>query len=616
MSVCSSSAVIERTKEQAKTPEMAFKEFLERLPITNPKELILINPQLVPEDVFDVQTARRKGYFAYPPIGLLYLAAIAREVNPQIDLQAIDINYELLRDCQSDDFSYDCWQEILREALAKCDAPYLVITYMFGSSKKAYVEISQFVRENFPQTPIISGGVQASYDFKEILDAGNCDIVFRKEGELQFKAFLESSKVGEAVETPWGAAFRHEGQIYELGAPQTGVLDWNQDIRPYYDLIDIKSYNEYGSLAAFSRYNGEEKSFATVLSNRGCRAMCAFCTVRDFNGFGVRQRSVDSVVEEIKYLVREKGIQQIDWLDDDLLFNPDRALEMFKRLAEEVPELEWICNNGLIAVAVTEELMYWMVKSGMKAFKVGIESGNADVLKQIRKPTTKSGLLSRSKIFKKYPEVFVSGNFILGFAGETFSQMMDTYNFAIELAWDWASFYICQPLKGTSMFSAFQELGDDRCKDEGYGKTLNPGRGKLLGGKFVHGGEQKIMTGRNIFKLPYDAVPSQEQVREIWFTFNFIANFVDNVNLKPGGNVAKMVNWFEAILAGYPSDASMCAALVKGYRMLGNEEMAVLYQQKFKHLVANSGYWQRRIVEFPELLEFAEVDEPAAIACA
>lgn len=604
MSVYSYSSVIERTKEKAKTPEAAFKEFLGSLPITNPKELILINPQLVPEDVFDVETARRKGYFAYPPVGLLYLAAIAREVNPQIDLQVIDLNYELLRYCQSDDFTYDCWKEIVREAIARCNAPYVVITYMFGSTKKAYVEISQFVRENFPQIPIISGGVQASYDFKEILGAGHCDIVFRKEGELQFKSFLESSKVGEAVATPWGAAFRHEGQIYELGAPQTGVLDWNQDIRPYYDLIDIKSYNQYGSMTSFSRYNGEEKSFATVLSNRGCRAMCAFCTVRDFNGAGVRQRSVDSVVEEIKYLVREKGIQQIDWLDDDLLFNPDRALEMFKRLAEEVPELEWICNNGLIAVAVTEELMYWMVKSGMKAFRVGIESGNAEVLKQIRKPTTKSGLLRRTKIFKKYPEVFLNGNFILGFAGETFSQMMETYNFAIELAWDWASFHICQPLKGTSMFSAFQQLGDDRCHEEDYGKTFNPGRGKLLEGKF---GNDEIMTGKDIFKLPYDVVPSQEQVREIWFTFNFMVNFVENVNLKPGGNVTKIVKWYEAILGGYPSDASMCAVLVKAYRMLGNDEMAELYQQKFKNLVANSGYWQRRIVEFPELPALAGV---------
>lgn len=607
---------LQTRSQEAEAALEAFQSFLSSLAITNPKELILVNPQLVPEDVFDLDTSQRRGYFAYPPIGLLYLAGIARQINPEIKLKVLDLNYELLRYSQSDTFAYDRWKSIVRDALQDCEAPYVAITYMFGSTKKVYVEISQFIRDTFAGVPIISGGVQASYDYKEILEGGACDIVFRKEGELQFQAFMESSKAGEAVAIPWGAAFKYKGKIYELGEAQTGVLAWNQDITPYYDLIDIKDYNQYGSLAAFSRYNGEEKSFATVLSNRGCRAMCVFCTVRDFNGNGVRQRSVDEVVEEIKYLVREKGIQQIDWLDDDLLFNPERALELFKKLADQVPELEWICNNGLIAVAVTEELMYWMVKSGMKAFKVGIESGNDDVLKQIKKPTTKAGLRKRSLIFKKYPEVLVSGNFIVGFAGETFGQMMDTYNFACELAWDWASFYICQPLKGTQMFSAFQELGDDRCSEEGYGKTLNPGRGKLLG-EFLHGSEgdgDTILTGRDIFKLPYDLVPSKEQIREIWFTFNFVANFLENTNFQPGGNVQKIVKWFESILAGYPSDASMCAALVKGYKILGNEEKAADYQEKFKNIVANSAYWQRRIVEFPELLEFAHIDKNEAIA--
>ncbi len=597
-------------KEENGHSSKTFELFLSGLRIPSPKQLILVNPQLVPENVFDLATARKRGYYAYPPIGLLYLAAIAKEVNPEIEIRVIDLNYELLRLSHTDPFDYGSWKELLLNEVRSCDAPYVAVTYMFGSTKSVFVEITKLIRANFPDVPILSGGVQGSYDYQEILENGYCDIVFRKEGELQFKAFLESCKVGKAVSIPWGAAFGYQGQVYPLGTEQPAVIDWDKDIRPYYDLIQIQEYHKYGSLAAFSRYNGEEKSFATVLSNRGCRAQCAFCTVRDFNGYGVRQRSVESVIEEIKFLVREKGIQQIDWLDDDLLFNPDRALEMFKGLAEEVPELEWVCNNGLIAVAITEEIMYWMVKSGMKAFKVGIESGNDEVLKQIKKPTTKSALRKKGNLFKQYPEVLVSGNFIIGFAGETFGQMMDTYNFAAELAWDWASFYICQPLKGTEMFSAFQELGDDRCGEEGYNKTLNPGRAQQLG-EFGHNfinPENSILCGRNIFKLPYDLIPSKEQLREIWFTFNFVANFVENPNFQPGGNVAKIVKWFESILAGYPSDASMYAGLIKGYKMLGNAEKASYYQEKFTQILSKSNYWQKRIQEFPEILEFAEVE--------
>ncbi|MEG4392869.1 B12-binding domain-containing radical SAM protein [Microcoleus sp. BROC3] len=590
-----------------------FQSFLNTLAFSNPKQLIFINPQLVPEDVFDIATARNRGYYAYPPIGLMHLAAIAREVNPQIDVQVIDLNYEILRAAQSNEFSYQrTWQEILLNNIHPENNPYVVITCMFGSTMPIFVDIVRFIQENFPNLPILSGGVQASYDYKELLTKKLCNILFRKEGETQFKAFMESCLTGKAVSLPWGAAFELGGQVYELGTPGPGVEDWDRDIRPYYDLLDIQNYHKYGSLAAFSRYNGEEKSFATVLSNRGCRAQCTFCTVRDFNGQGVRQRSVESVIEEIKFLVREKGIKQIDWLDDDLLFNADRSLELFKRLAEEVPELEWVCNNGLIAVAVTEEIMYWMVKSGLKAFKVGIETGNDEMLKLVKKPTTKPALLKKSKLFKKYPEVFLSGNFIIGFPNETFGQMMDTYNFARELNWDWASIYICQPLKGTEMFSAFQELGDDGCEVENYDKTLNPGRSSKRGefGVLAGQGTSHILTGKDIFNFPYDSVPSREQLKEIWFTFNFVANFLDNPNFAPGGNPAKIVRWFESIHWGYPYDASMCAGLVKGYKLLGNQEKMSFYQHKFLSIVSESSYWQRRIQEFPEMLEFAEVDLP------
>jgi len=587
--------------------EKAFQGFLDNLKVRNPRQLILINPQLIPEEFFDLSVARRGGYYAYPPMGLVYIAAVAKQINPQIDVKILDLNYELLRHSKSENFSYRYWQNLLVEAIEKCDAPHVGISYMFGTTKPSFTEVSRFVRKNFPHVPVLTGGVQASYDYKELLESNLCDIVFRKEGEMPFKVFLESCISGQAVDVPRGTCFNLDGTYYELGEPQDEApIDW--DIRSVYSLINIEEYHKFGSLGAFSKYNGEEKSFATVLGNRGCRARCTFCTVRDFNGFGIRQRTVESVIDEIKYLVRERGINQIDWLDDDLLWNPQRAVDLFKGLATEIPELEWLCSNGLIAVAISEEIMEWMVKSGMKAFKIGIESGNDEMLHAIKKPTTKPKLREKKKLFKKYPEVLVSANFILGFPKETFGQMMDTYNFARELDFDWSSFYICQPLKGTEMFSAFQELGDDRCEEERYDKTLNPGRSAARGefGYSFQSSEDTLRKGKDVFNLPLDTIPNNEQLKEIWFTFNLVANFLNNPNFAPGGNPAKIVKWLLAIHSGYPYDASMSAALVRGYKLLNNQEKATYYREKFKSLVDDSPYWQRRVKEFPELLLMAE----------
>ena len=586
----------------------AFEEFLKRLKITNPSELVLINPQQVPEEVFDVIIARNRGYYAFPPVGLLNIAAVAKQIKPDIQIHIIDLNFEILKGAQSDGFTYRSWEGIVKRVIENCRAPFVGITCMFGATKPIFLQVSKFIRKNFPDVPLLSGGVQATYDYQELLRDGYSDVVFRREAEKQFESFLVSCIEGSMQEVPWGIAFKTEEGVYDLGTPPENVpVDW--DIRSFYSLIDALDYHQYGSLAAFSRYNGPEKSFATVLSNRGCRACCTFCTVRDFNGFSVRQRPVRSVIEEVKFLVREKGIRQIDWLDDDLLWNPERTVALFKGLAEEIPELEWICNNGLIAAAITDEIMYWMVQSGMKAFKIGIESGNDEMLHLIKKPTTKEKLREKRRLFRKYPEVFVSANFIIGFPRETFGQMMDTFDFASELEWDWSSFYICQPLKGTEMFSVWQSLGDERTEVENYDKTLNPGRAAARGefGYPFKNNEKGILTGRDIFKLPRDKVPGQEQIKEIWFTFNLVVNFLDNLNFKPGGNTSKILRWFESIAHAYPYDASMAAALARGYRLLGNQEMFQFYQRKFEAVLAESGYWRRRVQEFPELLDFAEV---------
>jgi hypothetical protein len=597
----------------APLPVAEYKAFIASLEVKAPKELILINPPLVPEDAFDVNIARNRGYYAFPPNGLLYLCAVAREVNPAIKLKVIDLNYELLKRAQQDGFKYRVWETILEDALKDCEAPHVAVTCMFGATKVGFLDVAKWLRAKHPHVPILSGGVQATYDWQELLDAGLCDILFRREGELQFKAFLESCYGKDSV--PKGPAFRHEGRNYEMGdASGDAPVEW--DIRQYYNLIEVGDYYKYGSLAAFSRYNGADKPFATVLSRRGCRARCTFCTVRDFNGFGVRARPYQSVIDEIKFLVREKGIKQIDWLDDDLLFGPE-VIDLFKGLSEQVPELEWISNNGLIANAISDDVMHWMVRSGMKAFKIGIETGNDEMLHAVKKPTTKVKLRVKRMLFKKYPEVLVSANFIIGFPRETYQQMLDTYTFACELKWDWSSFYICQPLKGTEMFSVWQSMGDERCEVESYDKTLNPGRAAArgeFGYKFKPGEERKILSGREIFQLDPKVVPDSEQLKEIWFTFNMVANFLENPNFAPGGNPAKIVRWFESIAHAYPYDASMAAALARGYRLLGDEKNFQLNQTKFKTIYAESAYWRRRCVEFPELLDFAEVSSAHAQA--
>ena len=75
-------------------------------------------------------------------------------------------------------------------------------------------------------------------------------------------------------------------------------------------------------------------------------------------------------------------------------------------------------------------------------------------------------MLDKAELIRCYPDIFLSANFIVGFPEETFGQMYDSFTFARKLECDWSSFYVCQPLKGTDLFSSFQHLMDPRTNDE------------------------------------------------------------------------------------------------------------------------------------------------------
>ena len=66
-----------------------------------------------------------------------------------------------------------------------------------------------------------------------------------------------------------------------------------------------------------------------------------FCSVRTFNGVGVRRRSIDSVIEELKILKYEYNIGHIMWLDDDFLYNTKESIDLFNAIVRNKLDMTW-----------------------------------------------------------------------------------------------------------------------------------------------------------------------------------------------------------------------------------------------------------------------------------
>ena len=605
----------------------AFRHLIDSKNLTDKLLFVFITPPLVPEGAFDTEVARRKGYYNFPPTGVMYLAAALKQtdIRNNISIKIVDLNDLILKDANENlDFRYTNWINFIDVEVSDSYSPVFVVSYMFGTTKECFQQVTRHLRVKHPKALILSGGVQATFDAEEILEAKNADIVSMNEGERQIQdilsILLQYKKYGiEGINSiPLGIKFIDGDTTISTDlASKPEDIDW--DLSEFYDQINIQDYYKHGGIGAFSKYVEESMSapmpYSAVLTKRGCRAHCTFCTVRTFNGKGLRLRSLDSVFKEIDYLYFEKGIRHIDWLDDDLLFDQQYNLDLFNGIAERYPDLVWTASNGLIGTAINEQNMEAMVKSGLKAFKIGVESGNAEVIKNIRKPTTLWRLLDKAELIQKYPEIFFSANFIIGFPEETFAQMFDTFTFAKKLRCDWSSFYVCQPLKGTDLYSSFQNLLDPRASSESYQKTINPGRSSARG-EFAYNecanstlNNPLLEANWDIFLMHSSRTFNVNEHNEIWFTFNLVANFLDSPCYKSKKLTIKLLKWLHSIHSGYPFDASMVAAIAHCYNLLDELENSSIYLRKFIDIVKQSDYWKMRISSFPEILTLAGIKE-------
>lgn len=577
-----------------KSPDISLDNYINGLIKKRRPEnrLLLVNPVQINLEQFDMETARRRGYYLYPPVGLLFLAASAADTG--VEVKILDLNYELLHKTIKDGrFNANTWKDLLLKQIEEFKPSIIGVSCMFSSLRSYFEEALKFLKD-MDRFILLAGGTHVSFEYSRLLDDGLCHFAFTRESEDKLAFILSKLLFLNGDKEPCaGIYYRDLESIKETSGSDTLPEDI-PDLTKVYNLIPVEKYCQAGSLNQYSRFIGGNSAFSAVSMNRGCRGYCTFCSVRSLLGKKVRSRSVDSVMDELCYLAKERGVRHFDWLDDDLLADRKSCFTLFERMRKENLNLRWYANNGVIASSLDRPLLQAMVESGCIGFKIGIETGNEEMMKKIRKPTSLQKLLELSGLFEEFSELFIAGNYIIGFPFEKFSQMLDTFIFANKMSIDWSGFYICQPLKGASEFANFEILQDARCKDGGPDNYL-PAREI---NSALEEGDSRIRRGLDIFNLDAAATLCAEQVKEAWFVFGFLTNFINNKNLKPSGRVEKFIGWVRAAMDVYPNDAGMALFLSFAYTIANDIKQAEEYHVMAKKLHGGSAYWQARFEQF------------------
>ncbi len=579
--------------------QLADQELTRLFPERNIQKVLFVAPPDGDQTMFDYATGKRGRYWNFPAYGIGVVASHLRQEGIEVDI--LNLNNHVLRTCRQsvtpESFDFDTvWKESLARKIDLFQPDLIGVTCMFTQTHTASVEVCEEVKYLRPDIPVTLGGVHITNSFnhkeqcKSILnDFAKVDLFFLYEAELAFKNFVQAVNRQKSLDSLFQVYF-NTSQTKLHFAEKRVPKDSELDIVPAYDLMELEDLSNNGVIGSFACIKEKKARCATVLSNRGCRAQCTFCSVRSFNGRGVRIKSVQTVVDELLTLRNDFGVDHIMWLDDDLLFNHQRALELFNEMVRQNVGITWDCTNGVIAASCTEEMIAAAAESGCIGLNIGMESGNPEILKIVKKPGKVINFLKAAKTLKKYKQINARVFLMLGFPNETYEMIEDTFNVAMEMDLDWYNLTILQPLPNTPIFNSMVQQGlveDVKAEDVRY----NSG---------AYGKKRKLMEQNQFSQIvsPFanlenrDKIPSKEELEPIWLYMNYHLNFSRILNVEDPIKIRQQLGYLEyvanLVAPDDPLPMYFCGYLQKKVR--GAVDPALF--SRLESRLGASEYWQ------------------------
>ena len=402
-------------------------------------KVLLTNATGIMPEEFNKDYNKRRGYSLYPPLSLTTVAASIFKKVDDIEVEVLDMNFETIKyfneNDKSDLSTYDFMKNKIVDKMDEFQPDLVGISVLFSPAHSNALAMANIVKEKNSTTQVVCGGVHTTFAYKRMLEeCPNIDFIFLYEADNTFPLFLEYLKGKVKFEDLKGIAWLDKNTNETKLAPHAPLIhELDQLPIPEWDLVPLKKYSDYGRVGAVHMFGDTRKPTYMMQTVRGCVAQCTFCSVRSFYGKGVRSYSPQRVLEEIDYLYNELGIRQLDIMDDDFTYDRERTLEICNGLVKRNYNLIWNLSNGIRLGTINDEIMDALIKAKCRNITIGVESGNDSTLALVRKPVSIKMLYRKSEIFKRYSELYVKANYMVGFPFENDEQMMNTFRLAEDL---------------------------------------------------------------------------------------------------------------------------------------------------------------------------------------
>lgn len=349
-----------------------------------------------------------------PPIGLHYLGALLKELGHEVVL----LNWHDVKDKPY----------LVQEALAVLQ-PDVIGFSIFHANRWGGIQLAKIFKEHFPQTPIVFGGIGATFLDEHLLkNFPWIDIIVRGEGELTFPALLSRIETQQPYDDLPGLTLRNNDRIQR-----------NDDAAQIDDLDVLPNPAKY-------------YTFNHLALSRGCPGSCTFCGSPNFWGARVRFHSAAYFVSQLEMLY-EKGQRFFYISDDTFTLRKKLVLEICDLIVKKKLDISWSAISRVDCI--DEEVLLAMRMAGCIQISFGVESGSEHIRKvlnkkfndeQIRRAfalTTGYGILARAYI-------------IYGCPGESPETVRDTIRLLEDIRPLVTLFYVLAMFPGTYLYDLFK----------------------------------------------------------------------------------------------------------------------------------------------------------------
>ena len=305
--------------------------------------------------------------------------------------------------------------------------------------------MAEKIKQDHPAIKIAFVGPPVTTDPDRALDECRAlDFICRREFDFSVVEYANGKPLNEIL----GISYRDANGVIQHNPdrPQVEDLDampWVTDI--YKRDMDVTKYNVPFLL----------HPYVALYSTRGCPAQCTFCLwPQTLSGHAWRKRSTDDVAAEMAHAKEIfPNVKEFFFDDDTFNIQKARTIELCAKL--KPLGITWSSTSR---VTTDYETLKAMREAGCRLLIVGYESGDPQILKNIKKGAT----VERARDFTRDCHklgLTVHGDFILGLPGETKESIRNTIDFAKGLDVETLQVSIAHAFPGTEFYDYAKKNG-------------------------------------------------------------------------------------------------------------------------------------------------------------